>query len=74
MCYLSRVRAGSPSRGGDGEVYVKDINQSFLPTPFYTLLVSVPVFMALSTLFQSTNSPDNRPLSHSVLPVLFLPY
>ena len=30
--------------------------------------------MALSTVFQSINSPDNSPLSHSVLLVLFLPY
>ena len=30
--------------------------------------------MALSTVFHSINSPDNSPLSHSVLPVLFLPY
>ena len=30
--------------------------------------------MALSTVFLSINSPDNSPLSHSVLPVLFLPY
>ena len=31
-------------------------------------------FLALSTVFHSINSPDNSPLSHSVLPVLFLPY
>ena len=30
--------------------------------------------MALSTVFHSINSPDNSPFSHSVLPVLFLPY
>ena len=38
---------------------------------FYSLLVSVSVFKALSTLFHSVNSPDNSPLSHSVLLVLF---
>ena len=35
---------------------------------------SVSVFMALSTVFHSINSPDNSPLSHSVLLVFFLPY
>ena len=43
-------------------VYVKDIHQPRLPTPFYSVLVSVSVFMALSTLFHSINSPDNSPL------------
>ena len=66
------VPAGSPSRGGD-VVYVTDINQPSLPTPFYSVLVSVSVFMALSTLFHSINFPDNSSLSHSVLPVLPLP-
>ena len=37
---------------------------------FYSVLVSVSVFMALSTVFHSINSPDNSPLSHSVLLVL----
>ena len=41
------VPAGSPSRGGDVTVYVPDINQPSLPTPFYYVLVSVSVFMAL---------------------------
>ena len=70
-----RVPAGSPSRGGDVAVYVFDINQPSLPTPFsYSVLVSISVFMSLSTVFHSINSPDNSPLSHSVLLVLFLPY
>ena len=68
------VPAGSPSRGGDVVVYVFDINQPSLPTPFCSVLVSISVFMALSTVFHSINSLDNSPLSHSVLPVLFLPY
>ena len=68
-----RVPAGSPPRGGDVAVYVSDVNQLSLPTPFYSLLVSVSVFMALSTVLHSINSPNNTPLSHSVLPVLFLP-
>ena len=41
---------------------------------FYSVLVSISVFVALSTVFHCMNSPDNVPLSHSVLPVLFLPY
>ena len=69
-----RVPAGSPSRDGDVAVYVLDINQPSWPTPFYSVLVSVSVFTALSTVFRSINSPDNSPLSYSVLPVLFLPY
>ena len=64
------VPAGSPSRGGDVTIYVCDINQPSLPTPFYSVLVSVSVCMALSTVFHSINSPDNSPFSHSVLPVL----
>ena len=54
--------------------YCLDIYQLSLPTPFCSVLVSVSVFMALLTLFQSIHSPDNSPLSHSVLPVLFMPY
>ena len=59
---------------GHVAVYVFDINQPSLPTPFYSVPVSISVSMALSTVFHSINSPDNSPLSHSVLPVLFLPY
>ena len=65
---------GSPSRGGDVAVYVFDMNRPSLPTHFYSGLVSISVFMALSTVFHFLNSPDNAPLSHSVLLVLFLPY
>ena len=69
------VPMGSPSHGGDVAVYVFDIKQLSLPTLFfYSILVSVSVFKALSTLFQSINSPNNSPLSHFFLPVLFLPY
>ena len=71
---MATVPASSPSRGGDVAVYVFDTNQPSLPTPFYSVLMSVSVFMALSTVFHSIKSPDNSPLSHSVLPVLFLPY
>ena len=47
---------------------------SKLAHSFYSVLVSVSVFMALSTVFYSINSPDNSLLSYSVLAVLFLPY
>ena len=50
-----------------------DINQPSLPTPFYSVLVSVSVFMAHSTVFHSINSPGNSLLSHFLLMVLFLP-
>ena len=71
---LCAVPAGSSSRGGDVAVCVFDINQSSLPTPFYSVLVSASVLMTLPSVFHSINSPDNSPLSHSVVPVLFLPY
>ena len=70
LCY-AYVPAGSPSRGGDVVVHIFDVNQPTLPTPFYSLLESISVFMALSTVFHSINSPDNSPLSDSVLPVLY---
>ena len=60
--------------GGDVAVYVFDVNQPSLPTPFYSVHVSISVFIALSTVFRSINSPDNSLLSQSVLPVLFLPF
>ena len=68
------VPPGSPSPGGDVAVSVCDKNQPSLPTPFYSVLVSVSVFMALSIVFHSINSPDNSPLAYSVFSVLFLPY
>ena len=52
------VPTGSPSCDWDVAVYVFDINQTSLPTPFYSVLVSVSVFMALLTVFHSINSPD----------------
>ena len=51
---------------------MSDINQPSLPISVYSVLVSISVFMALSTVFHSTNSPDNSPFSLSVLPVLSL--
>ena len=53
------VPAGSPSRGGDVAGYAFDMNQPSLPIPLYSAPVSIPVFMALSTVFHSLNSPDN---------------
>ena len=41
---------------------------------FLSVLLSESVFMAFSTVFHSTKFPNNSPLSHSVLPVLLLPY
>ena len=67
------VPTGSPSRGGDVAVYAchkpTELAHSFF---FYSVLVSDSVFVALSTVFHIINSPNNSPLSHSVLPVLFL--
>ena len=48
---------------GDVVVVVFDINQPSLPTPFYSFLVSISVFMALSAVFYSINSPDNSAFS-----------
>ena len=69
------VPVGSPSGGGDVAVYVFDINRVCPPLfiPFLCLFLSIK-FMALSTVFHSINSPDNSRFSHSVLPVLSLPY
>ena len=66
--------SSSPPHGGNVVVYVFDISQLSFPTPLYSVVISVSVIRALGTAFHSINSPDNSPLSHSVLPVLFLPY
>ena len=54
----------------DVTVYVLDIKQPSLPT-IHSVLVSVSVFVALSSVFHSINYPDSCLLSHSVLLVLF---
>ena len=54
--------------------FMSDINQPSLPTPLFFVLMPISVFLALSTVFRSTNSPDMSLVSHSVLPVLSLPY
>ena len=66
---FAHVPAGSAAR-----FHVKDTHQPSLPTPFYSVLESVSVFMALSTVFHSIKSPDKSLLSHSALPVLILPF
>ena len=52
--------------------FMSYINQPSLPTAFYSVLVSLSVFMVLSTVFHSIKTPDNSPLSYSVLLVLSL--
>ena len=65
---------GSPSRDGDVKVYIFDIYKpTELAHSFQFVLVSISVFMDVSTVFHSTNSPENSPPSNSVLPVLLLP-
>ena len=54
--------------------YLDPPEEKHVSIAFYSVLVSIFVFIALSTVFHSINSPDNSPFSHSVLPVLFLPY
>ena len=49
--------------------FLSDLNQPSLPTSFYSVLVSVSVYLALSTVFYPINFPDNSPFSDSVLPV-----
>ena len=63
---------GSPPHGGEVAVYVFDINQT-CPLIF-PVLVSISVFITLSAVLRTINSPDNSPLSHYLLRVLFLPY
>ena len=49
---IRSVPTGSPSRGGDVALHVFDINQPSLPTPFYSVLVSVSVFGFNTILFK----------------------
>ena len=64
------VSTGSPSRGGDVAVYVSEINQPSLPTPFFCSCVCFCLYSPFNCI-SFLNSPDNSPLSHSILPVLF---
>ena len=54
--------------------FMSDINQQSLSVPFHSVLVSIYISMALSTVLHSINSPSNSLFSDSVLPVLSLPY
>ena len=45
------VPVDSPSRGGDIAVYVFDINQPSLSTPFYSVLVSISVLWSFQLYF-----------------------
>ena len=72
------VPAGSPFRGlGCYGLCFRhkptELAGSFFLLFFKSVLVSVFVFMALSTVFHSVNSSHNSPLSVSVLLVSFLP-
>ena len=72
--HYHEVPSGLLSRGGDVTVYVLDRNQPSLSALFHSVLVSISVFMALSTVFHSMNPPDNSLLSHFVVPDLLLPH
>ena len=50
----SLVFPGSSSHGGDVAACVIDINQTTLPTPFYSVLASILVFVAPSTVILPT--------------------
>ena len=53
--------------------FMSDIKKPSLPSPFYSVLMFISVFiMTLSAACHSTNSPDKSLFSHSVLPVLSL--
>ena len=68
------VPESSPSRDGDFTVHVKDTNRPSLLTPFRSVLVSISVFIALSTVFYSIKFSRQLTLFLPVLPVLYLSY
>ena len=72
----TQVPADPPSRGGEVAVYIFDINQPNLPTPFFFKFCSCTYFCLNGPFDRISfiNSSDNSSLSHSVLPVLFLHY
>ena len=51
FAYETCVPVGSPSRGGDVTVYVKDVNQPSSPTPFHFVLVSISVLWPVQLYF-----------------------
>ena len=46
--------------------------QPSLSSPFYSVLVTISVFLALSAVFQSINSPGNSPFSHCLISALLV--
>ena len=70
---LKTVSAGSPSRGGNVMVYVLDINNRACRLFLFCSYVCFCLYGPFN-LFNCVNSPDISPLSHPVLPVLFLPH
>ena len=73
--WVNSILEDPPSRGGGVTVYVKDINQPSMPTPFlFCSCVRFCLLGPLNCTLHSINSPDNSPFSHSVLPVMSLPY
>ena len=72
ICSYVTFPASSFSRGGMLRFMSDRIHPS-LPTPFYSAVVSISVFMVLSTVFHSIHSHDNSPFSDSVLLFLSLP-
>ena len=62
---LKSFPTGSPSRGGDGAVYVFDINQPSLPTPFFFFFFFF--FLLFLCLFLSFNCISLHKFSHPTL-------
>ena len=54
--------------------FMSDINQPSLPTPVYSVLVSVFVFVAVSTVLHSINFPYSFPFSSYSFCLISLPY
>ena len=79
---VSSLCAASPLKSPQAHLHVVGMLQFMsvtqtsraCPLLLYSVLVSAFVFMVLSTVFHSINSPNNSPLSHSVPAVLCLPY
>ena len=78
LCFCALLKFGGPSGLTLTWWRCCGLCQRHKPTEpahsFYSALVSISVLLVLSTVFHSINYPDNSLLSHSVLPVLILPY
>ena len=68
------VPEGLPSRGGDATVYALDINQPSLPTFLKILFLCLFLSLWPIQLYFIPWILPTTPFSHSVLPVLILPY